>query len=192
MFEDFDLDNSPRFSGHLSRWFLETLLGGPQHKALERANVSLVRAMYCMPPSSNTTNSSSVQEALLQPQRTNHDKNYVQWIGLSAKNLHRKPGFLHPNWLSFPASMFPETNSENHEWKTALMSISVLWVKNMSTWSLFKMAVMTMWISVWQRQVIMPRLSTQFCYPAVISSYQLSKRVDPTPSLKKEKENMKM
>lgn len=45
--------------------------------------------------------------------------------------------------------------------------LTVLWVKNMSTWS-------------------------QFCYPAVISSYQLSKRVDPTPSLKKEKENMKM
>lgn len=137
MFEDFDLDNSPRFSGHLSRWFLETLLGGPQHKALERANVSLVSAMYCMPPSSNTTNSSSVQEAYSNLRGQIMTKICsMDWF--VSKNLHRKPGFLHPNWLSFPASMFPETNSENHEWKTTLMSISVLWVKNMSTWSLLK------------------------------------------------------
>lgn len=67
--------------------------------------------MYCMPPSSNTTNSSSVQEAYsnLRGQIMTKICSMDWFVG---KNLYRKPGFLHPNWLSFTVSMFPETNSE--------------------------------------------------------------------------------
>ena len=79
------------------------------HTALKGAGLSHLH--HCMPPSSNTSNSSSVQEA-----DSNLRGQIMKTIGSMDwfLSLHRKPGLFGPKFIEHgPASTLPEANGVN-------------------------------------------------------------------------------